>query len=122
MYSVDNDLLVTDIKEDFYTRIYYTQCDLDELKRSYTRFINVISHNYRLYMIPPYSKDIIDRFIDKLAIDAVSENCITKHEVKYFKMYLSILHTSLTDIGFVMQTILAYVYPDLLTSSMTMLS
>ena len=122
LYSVGNDLITTDIKEDFYTRIYYVQTSLDELKRKYTKFMNIVSRVYNEHMTPPHTKEVINNFIDKLTIEAVAEGCIIKQEVPFFKVYLSKLHSTVTDIGHVVQFVLTYIYPDLLTSSMSMLS
>lgn len=110
LYSLDHKLLYFYLKQSFYATIYDDTFDLNELKRQYTKLLNITSQLYN-------QNKPLSEFIDNLTEKALSEGIITTYEAEYFKTYLLKLNTIELSVSTVTDHVLSYIYPNLLTNS-----
>lgn len=101
------------LTESYYNRICTDSYDIDQLKRSYTQFLNTISEVFN-------TTSSISDFRSKL-ISSVKVNhsdLIPSSEIKWFALYLTKLNKlSNYDLSSVLSFVSSYIYPDLLTST-----
>lgn len=109
--SIDNRLLNFYLQESFYEHIYDSSLTIDQLKRSYTQLMNAVSSAFNKSNSP-------SECINNIIANVEAQHLIDTHEMKYFKIYLSKINKLQPyDTQTVINYVLSYIYPDLLTSS-----
>ena len=109
--AIDNRLLTFYLQESFYEHIYDNQLTIDQLKRSYTQLMNATSSAFN-------RSNSSSECINNIIANVSAQQLIDEHEMPYFKVYLSKLNKLQPyDTQNVINYVLAYIYPDLLTSS-----
>ena len=106
--SVNVQLLTFYLQQSFYSSIYTNDLSIDELKRTYTKLMNITS--------AVFNRTTKETFVDELMKE--TEDIIDEHEKVYFKIYLSKVPRLPTyDLSNVLNYVLSYIYPDLLITS-----
>lgn len=116
--SIPQPIISFYLQESFYSKIYTaddSSTNIETLKRSYTQLMNTISRTFS------QSNNAIEYITNIIA--AVKSNhadLIQSPELPFFSIYLTKLKRMKYDIQTVIDHTLAYIYPDLLTSSATL--
>ena len=111
--TISPKLLSYYIQESFYEKIYTNELSIDNLKRSYTQFMNSISSLFNSTNNP---KDFTTKLINE--VKQKYNELIPNEEIKWFSLYLTKINKiDPYKLQTVMEYVLAYIYPDLLANS-----